>query len=74
MEVADGCGGIPDEDVPHLFEPGWRGDEARTPVGGAGAGLGLAIARGVAEAHGGSVTVRNVDGGCAFTLTLPSAG
>lgn len=71
--VADECGGIPTGDLGHLFEPGWRGDDARSPGAGAGAGLGLAIAKGVAEAHGGSVEVVNADGGCVFTLRIPSA-
>jgi signal transduction histidine kinase len=47
-----------------------RGAPARTP-GEGGAGLGLAIVRGVAEAHGGTATVRNVHGGCRFELRLP---
>ncbi len=70
VEVADGCGGIPVEHLAHLFEEGWRGDPARRP---GGAGLGLAIVRGVADAHGGSVTVRNDGLGCVFELRLPLA-
>ncbi len=73
VSVADACGGIPDAHLPHVFEPGWRGTDARTPGEGAGAGLGLAIAKGVAEAHGGTVAVANTDGGCVFTLRVPSA-
>ncbi len=42
LEVVDRCGGIPEADVPHLFQTGWRGERARTPDGG-GAGLGLAV-------------------------------
>nr|WP_246256724.1 HAMP domain-containing sensor histidine kinase [Isoptericola halotolerans] len=75
VHVTDGCGGIPEADLPRLFEAGWRGTAARTPRSG-GAGLGLSIVRSVAEAHGGRVEARNVtpaDGGpgCRFTLTLP---
>ncbi len=72
MAVVDGCGGIPDSDLAHVFEAGWRGSPARTPDDG-GAGLGLAIARGVVESHEGSIMVRNVDGGCRFELDLPLA-
>ena len=72
MAVVDGCGGIPDDDLAHVFEAGWRGSPARTPDDG-GAGLGLAIARGVVESHAGSIAVRNVDGGCRFELDLPVA-
>ncbi len=72
VTVVDECGGIPDADLARLFEPGWRGSHARTP-GQAGAGLGLAIARGVVEAHGGGIGVANVPGGCRFEVRLPSA-
>jgi len=72
IAVVDGCGGIPDSDLAHVFEAGWRGSPARTPDDG-GAGLGLAIARGVVESHQGSILVRNIDGGCRFELALPIA-
>lgn len=68
--VEDSCGGIPEDVLDRVFEAGWRAGPARTPSAG-GAGLGLAIVRGVAEAHGGTATVRNVDGGCRFELRLP---
>ncbi|MEV7535586.1 sensor histidine kinase [Streptomyces hydrogenans] len=71
VSVTDGCGGIPDEDLPRVFDTGWRGTEARTPP--AGAGLGLAIVRGIVEAHAGRAEVRNVPGGCRFEVTLPAA-
>jgi signal transduction histidine kinase len=71
LSVTDGCGGIPDEDLPRVFDTGWRGTDARTPP--AGAGLGLAIVRGIVEAHQGRATVRNIPGGCRFEVTLPSA-
>jgi signal transduction histidine kinase len=72
IAVVDGCGGIPDSDLAHVFEAGWRGSPARTPDDG-GAGLGLAIARGVVESHEGSIQVQNVNGGCSFELVLPHA-
>ncbi|MEV7214437.1 HAMP domain-containing sensor histidine kinase [Kitasatospora cineracea] len=85
LAVTDGCGGIPESDLPRVFETGWRGTAARTPrptgpVGpgapeatDSGAGLGLAIVRGIVEAHAGRARVRNVDGGCCFEITLPAA-
>ncbi|MEV5602700.1 HAMP domain-containing sensor histidine kinase [Streptomyces sp. NPDC052299] len=71
LSVTDGCGGIPEEDLPRVFDTGWRGSHARTPP--AGAGLGLAIVRGIVEAHAGRAEVRNVTGGCCFEVTLPLA-
>lgn len=71
LSVTDGCGGIPEEDLPRVFDTGWRGSQARTPP--AGAGLGLAIVRGIVEAHSGRADVRNVTGGCRFEVTLPAA-
>ncbi|WHM35659.1 HAMP domain-containing sensor histidine kinase [Streptomyces sp. BPTC-684] len=71
LSVTDGCGGIPDDDLTRVFDTGWRGTEARTPPGGAG--LGLAIVRGIVEAHAGSAAVHNVHGGCRFELILPAA-
>ncbi|WP_062441774.1 sensor histidine kinase [Herbidospora daliensis] len=69
LAVTDGCGGIPADDLPRVFDTGWRGTAARTPP--AGAGLGLAIVRGIVEAHAGRADVRNVPGGCRFEVTLP---
>lgn len=71
LSVTDGCGGIPEEDLPRVFDTGWRGTDARTPP--AGAGLGLAIVRGIVEAHQGRASVRNIPGGCRFEVTLPTA-
>ena len=70
IAVIDGCGGIPDDHLPRVFDTGWRGTPARGDDGGAG--LGLAIARGVVESHAGEISVRNVTGGCRFELSLPA--
>lgn len=76
--VRDGCGGIAQEALGRVFEPGWRAaasrsPEDRSPQDGGGAGLGLAIVRGVATAHGGTAEVANEPPGCRFTLRLPVA-
>jgi signal transduction histidine kinase len=68
--VSDQCGGIPSADLPRVFEVAFRGDAARTRDR-AGGGLGLAIARGLVEAHAGSIHVANGNDGCRFTLQLP---
>jgi signal transduction histidine kinase len=69
--VADQCGGIPERDLDRVFEMAFRGQAARTPEPATGAGLGLAIAQGIAEAHHGDLSVRNEGSGCRFTLRLP---
>jgi len=73
LTVADGCGGIPEADIPHVFDLAWRGTDARSPAPDSGAGLGLAIVRGIVDAHQGSVRVVNADGGCRFEMRLPGA-
>lgn len=78
LTVADGCGGIPEADLESVFEPAWRGTEARTPEArapgtGGGTGLGLAIVRGIIEAHRGQVRVVNAGKGCRFEVRLPRA-
>jgi signal transduction histidine kinase len=72
VSVTDGCGGIPEADLPHVFDLAWRGTDARSPAPDSGAGLGLAIVRGVVEAHLGSVRVANTGGGCCFEMRLPA--
>ncbi|WP_431930694.1 sensor histidine kinase [Micromonospora sp. RP3T] len=77
LAVADTCGGIPADDLPRVFDVAFRGEPARTPAAaepsGSG-GLGLAIVRGLVEAHGGRVEVQNVSDGCRFVVRLPAAG
>jgi signal transduction histidine kinase len=68
--VKDGCGGIPEAYLDRVFDTGWRGSPARGSTDG-GAGLGLAIARGVVESHQGEIAVRNTDTGCCFEVALP---
>jgi signal transduction histidine kinase len=71
VAVWDACGGIPEADLPRVFDAGYRGEESRTPGAEVGAGLGLAIAQGIVHAHAGSVSVRNEGAGCVFTVLLP---
>jgi signal transduction histidine kinase len=70
--VMDGCGGIPEAYLDRVFDTGWRGSPARGSTDG-GAGLGLAIARGVVESHQGEIAVRNTETGCCFEVALPQA-
>jgi signal transduction histidine kinase len=68
VEVADDGPGFATEDLPHVFDPLFRGDAARTT---GGAGLGLAIARRLVRAHGGEVEAANrADGGARVTVRL----
>lgn len=73
LAVQDTCGGIPEDVLPRVFEASFRGQSARTPRHDGGAGLGLAIARGLVEAHGGTITVGNTAEGCRFFVRLPAA-
>ena len=73
LAVADACGGIAEPDLPRVFDVAWRGDGARTPGVDGGAGLGLAIVRGIAEAHHGAVRVANTGAGCQFEMVIPAA-
>ncbi len=71
LEVDDhGCG-IPAEDLPHVFKPFYRSQQAR--LGHAGVGLGLAVVQRIATALGGTVSVESEEGrGSRFVLRLPS--
>src|SRR6185312_1861662 len=66
--VDDGCGGIPAEDLDRVFDVAFRGATARTPGDASRGGLGLAIARGLVEAHDGRIGVRNTGPGCRFEV------
>jgi two-component system OmpR family sensor kinase len=73
LSVADTGIGIAPGDLPHIFDRFWRADSARTRTGERpGAGLGLAICKWIAEAHGGQIDVVSRPGrGTTFTVTLP---
>ncbi|NJP38153.1 ATP-binding protein [Alkalicoccus luteus] len=73
IEVNDTGAGIPEEDLPFIFERFYKADKARTR-GRAGTGLGLAIVKNIVDAHGGKVTARSkLNEGTTFRVELPSA-
>lgn len=67
LTVRDTCGGIPDDQVPHMFREGYQGDKAGS------SGLGLAYVGRVVDEHGGRVAVRSTDTGCDVEVRLPAA-
>lgn len=74
VSVADSGAGIPPEDLPHVFDRFYRGEKSRSREGysSGGAGLGLAIAKGIVEAHGGQIWVESVMGeGTVMRFSLP---
>lgn len=72
VEVADTGPGIPEVEIPHVWEELYRGEGARGVVG---SGLGLALVRAIVIRHGGQVTLRSrADQGTVFTLRLPIGG
>ena len=71
VRVADTGAGLEPEALGRMFERFWRADRARSS---AGAGLGLAISRGLVEAHGGRIWAENrPEGGASVTFSLPAA-
>lgn len=70
LSVMDGCGGIEASDIDRVFDLAYRGDTARSADTGGG-GLGLAVARGLVEAHAGDIRVHNAADGCEFVVDLP---
>jgi len=71
VTVSDTGAGVRAEDLPHIFERFYRGEKSRNR-GTGGAGLGLAIARGIVQAHGGEIKVESQIGkGTQFTFHIP---
>jgi two-component system sensor histidine kinase KdpD len=72
VTVTDDGAGIAPEALPHLFEPFFRGSRARRQ---SGSGLGLAVARGLVEAHRGRIWAENrPGGGASFSFDIPGDG
>jgi two-component system OmpR family sensor kinase/two-component system sensor histidine kinase BaeS len=70
VSILDNGPGVPEADIPHLFERFWRGEKSRTRSAG-GAGLGLAIAKQLVEAQGGTIQAQNrPEGGLNITCTF----
>jgi heavy metal sensor kinase len=76
LVVADRGTGIPPDHQPHVFERFYRVEAARTrPSADGGAGLGLSLARWIAQVHGGDITLTDSsDQGSTFSVFLPSRG
>ena len=72
VSVSDTGEGIRADDLPHIFDGFYRGEKSRSRATG-GAGLGLAISRGIVQAHGGEIKVESEAGkGSQFTFHLPN--
>jgi signal transduction histidine kinase len=76
LSVLDQGGGVDAKDLTRMFEVGWRASTARTPEvrpNSPGAGLGLAIVRGIVQAHGGDVHAEHAPQGFRLNVALPVA-
>ena len=72
VRIQDTGSGIPEAELPHVFERLYRADAARA---GGGSGLGLSISRSIIEAHGGEISLSSPPGeGTAVTFSLPLVG
>jgi signal transduction histidine kinase len=72
LTVSDTGQGIPEQDLPHIFERFYRRDPSRSRRYGGGAGLGLSIAYWITRSHDGTIEVGSIEGeGSKFTVVLP---
>uniref|UniRef100_UPI003B8A8252 sensor histidine kinase n=1 Tax=Cohnella rhizosphaerae TaxID=1457232 RepID=UPI003B8A8252 len=72
--MTDQGAGIDARDEPHIFKKFYRAPSGTSGVAGSGVGLGLPLAKTIAERHGGMLSTGRAEaGGTAFTLTLPLA-
>ena len=73
LEVKDTGVGIPEEDLPFVFERFYKADKARTRGQSGGTGLGLSIVKNIVQAHGGTISVSSQLGvGTTFSITIPT--
>jgi signal transduction histidine kinase len=71
LTVSDTGSGVPEEELPYIFDRFWRGEKSRARVTG-GAGLGLAICKNLVEAQGGSISAKNrAEGGLEVVIRFP---
>ncbi|MGI6557293.1 MAG: sensor histidine kinase [Pseudoramibacter sp.] len=70
VTVCDNGPGVPEADLPHIFDSFYRGDKSRT-MPGQGSGLGLAIVRQIVTGHGGTIEAQNNGNGLTVSITLP---
>ncbi|MES2014339.1 MAG: HAMP domain-containing sensor histidine kinase [Patescibacteria group bacterium] len=72
LSISDSGVGIAEQDLPHIFEPYYRGDSSRTRATG-GSGLGLAIVSELVQLHGGTIQIQSTLGhGTTVTVSIPS--
>jgi signal transduction histidine kinase len=70
VSIEDNGDGISSKDLPHIFDKFYRGDSSRRGLNRR-AGLGLAIAKGIINAHGGEISVTSQPGKTRFTFSIP---
>ena len=74
VSIQDSGQGIPEEDVPHVFDRFYKVEKAHTPTKQSGTGLGLSIVKRIIDQHGQTITLKSVKGkGSNFTFTLKRA-
>lgn len=72
IQISDTGEGIPEEDLTHVFDRFWKGDQSRIRQAGVGSGLGLSIAKSIVEMHQGEISVESrIKQGSTFTVRLP---
>ncbi len=74
VSIQDSGPGVPEEDIPHVFDRFYKVEKAHTPTKQSGTGLGLSIVKRIIDQHGQTITLNSGKGkGCTFTFTLKRA-